>query len=318
MSTKFLVTGAAGFAGSHIAEELLQYEDAEVISLDRLTYAGRLDRLAHLPRNRIRAIYHDFRAPLSDALLKHIGPVDYIIHNGAESHVARSFKTPRLFVDSNIIGTLNMLEAARKLQPKKFIYVSTDEVFGPAQEEPYKETDPLRPTNPYAATKAGGELLAYSYFRSFGLPVIITRTMNMFGERQHPEKFVPMTIGKILRGEQIDIHVSAAGKCSSRQWLHARVQGQMLCFLLREGMPGQKYQMAGTPASVLEMAQLIAKFLDMPLRWRDVLPDRPVHDLSYAVDDSSLRKIWTPTLNFEDSLRQTVLWSAANPLWLEP
>jgi dTDP-glucose 4,6-dehydratase len=221
-------------------------------------------------------------------------------------------------VESNIIGTLNILEAARKLAPRKFIYVSTDEVFGPAQEGQYKEDDPLRPTNPYAATKAGGELLVYSYFRSFGLPVVITRTMNMFGERQHPEKFVPMTIGKILRGEKIDIHVSAAGKCSSRQWLHARVQGQMLRVLLDKGVPGQNYQLAGTPANILDIAQMIAICLRQPLQWREVLSDRPVHDLSYAVDDSSLREIWTPILDLETSLLQTVSWSEENPQWLEP
>ena len=172
---------------------------------------------------------------LTDALLKHIGRVDYVIHNGAQSHVVRSFRNPREFVESNIIGTLNMLEAARKMNLKKFIYVSTDEVFGPSSGQDFQETDALRPTNPYAATKAAGEYLAYSYFRSFGVPVIITRTMNMYGERQHIEKFVPKAIKTILNGDYVKIHAEDNGaeiEVGSRHWLHAREQANALCHLI--------------------------------------------------------------------------------------
>lgn len=313
---RILLTGAAGFAGSHIASEILSCGH-EVISLDCLTYAGRLDRLLDSDRSCIKTVYHDFSQPLTDALLKEIGPVDYVIHNGAESHVKRSFADPRLFAITNIIGTVNMLEAARKLQPKKFIYVSTDEVFGPATVEPFKETDRLQPTNPYAATKASGELIAYSYFRSFGLPVVITRTMNMFGERQHPEKFVPLAIRRILEGRMLDIHVSPEGYCSSRQWLHARIQGQFMVEMMEKGLPGESYNLAGTPVNTFEMATKIAGILGKALCTRDTVPNYPVHDLSYAVDDSKLGRIWRPDLQFERYLEQTVLWSAANPEWLK-
>ena len=154
-----LITGACGFAGAHIAEEMIS-QGHSVVSLDCLTYAGRLDRLAHLPRNKVKAVWCDFSHPISDGVLKEVGNVDYIIHNGAESHVLRSFQHPRTFAESNIIGTLNVLEAARKLDPRKFIYVSTDEVFGPSTDHPFHEDDALAPTNPYSAAKAAGEMIA--------------------------------------------------------------------------------------------------------------------------------------------------------------
>lgn len=318
---RILVTGACGFAGSHVAEEILNYEHTEVISLDCLTYAGRLDRLAHLPRNRIKTIYHDFSQPLSDALLKDIGPVDYIIHNGAESHVMRSFADPRIFATSNIIGTLNLLEAARKLQPKKFVYVSTDEVFGPVTGPSFKETDPLHPTNPYAATKASGELLVYSYFRSFGLPAIITRTMNMFGERQHPEKCIPLMIKKILSGQRVQVHgnFEKGGWISgSRQWLHARTQANALFFLLTRGVAGEKYHIAGVEKSNFDIFDIISIVLGIDSKWEWALPLGPVHDFAYSLDDSKLRSMgWTPPVAFEDALRHTILWTAANPQWLK-
>jgi dTDP-glucose 4,6-dehydratase len=320
---RILVTGACGFAGAHIVEEILSHEDTEVISLDCLTYAGRLDRLAHLDRSRIQTVYHDFSQPLSDALLKTLGQVDYIIHNGAESHVMRSFMNPRIFATSNIMGTLNILEAARKLQPTKLIYVSTDEVFGPAGGKPFKETDTLQPTNPYAATKASGEFLAYSYFRSFGLPIFITRTMNMFGERQHPEKCVPLMVKKILADETVQIHGDCGGidghvwTSGSRHWLHARTQANALYFLLDKGIPGQKYHISGTERSNLWIAEFIAGTLDQTLLWDWSEPLGPVHDFAYSIDDSKLRAMgWKPPADFETSLRQTVLWTRDNRKWL--
>jgi len=218
-----------------------------------------------------------------------------------------------------------VLEAARKLQPKKFIYISTDEVFGPAREVPYKENDLLRPTNPYAATKASGEFLAYSYFHSFDLPVIISRTMNMFGERQHPEKFVPMTIRKILRGEEVKIHgtfnnadVKWGWQSGTRNWLHARAQANALVFLLAHGIPGEKYNIAGTEKSNLEVFRIIARCLKVLTAWEWAEPDAPVHDLSYALNDSKIRSMgWKPPLDFQESLQQTVLWTKENQKWLE-
>jgi len=318
---KILVTGAAGFAGAHIVEEILETTDWEVVALDCLTYAGRLDRLAHLDRKRIQFVYHDIREPFSSARLKQIGNVSYVIHNAAESHVMRSFANPKLFVESNAIGTLNVLEAARRMTLSSFIYVSTDEVLGSAQEVPFVESDPMNPTNPYAATKACGELLAYSYFRSFGLPVVITRTMNMFGERQHPEKFVPMTIKKILNGEIVKIHGyfnRGLWISGSRHWLHARAQANALLFLLKHGTRGEKYHISGEEYSNWELAHRIAHILNMVINSEGAAPLGPVHDIAYSLNGNKLKNLgWKSPASFDESLKQTVLFTKEHPEYLE-
>ena len=316
--TRILLTGGCGFVGSHLIEELLQYHDIEIISLDRLTYAGRLDRLEHLDRSRIRTIYHDVAAEIPQWLLQDVGTIDFIIHNAAETHVARSFAAPEVFVRSNIIGTFNMLEAARKLKPKKFVYISTDEVFGPAVDHAQTEDEVLRPTNPYAATKAAGEILAMSHFHTFEVPVVITRTMNMFGERQNPEKFVPMAIRKVLRGETLTVHADESGEIGRRQWLHARNQASAVAYLLTHGKEGERYNIAGTEFSNLDIAQKIATILKRPLHFRATQPDTPVHDFSYNIDGSKLVNMgWRPFRDFEESLKHVVLWTAENQKWLE-
>lgn len=314
-----LLTGAAGFAGSHIAEHFIHNTDWEVVSLDCLTYAGRLDRLAHLPGKRVRALYHDFSTPLPDALMKQLDGVRYIIHNGAESHVARSLVNPGAFVQSNIIGTFNMLEAARRLNPETFLYVSTDEVFGPGSGVPYREDDPLRPSNPYSASKAGGEMLVQAYHSAFGLPTMISRTMNMFGERQHPEKFVPMTIRKILASERLSIHVDPDGKSGARQWLHAEVQADALLYMLGMGVRGEAYHVAGVERSNAEIARLIAEALGRPYTFQcvDILAKNGGHDLTYSIDDAKLHALgWKPRAAFEHLLERTVRWTAEHPEWL--
>ncbi len=319
---RVLVTGAAGFAGSHIVEELLGQPGNEVVVLDCLTYAGNLNRLSHLPLDRIKIVHHDFRFPLPDSVLQDIGKIDFIIHNGAESHVARSFQNPRIFVESNVVGTLNMLQAARKLKPEKFIYVSTDEVFGPSHGALYSEEDVLQPTNPYAATKAAGELLAQAHMRTLGVPTIITRTMNMFGERQHPEKFVPMAIAQLLRNETVKVHGIRnrdTWQSGTRYWLHARAQANALVFLLQYGVPGQKYNIPGTHKSNLDVLGLIACYLGLkacPWEWAE--PDAPTHDLDYALDGTKMRTMgWKNPCDFEDSLKQTVQWTAQHTEWLK-
>lgn len=320
--TTFLVTGGAGFIGSHIVEEILRYEDTHVIVLDCLTYAGRLDRLAHLDRKRIKYIYCDFSQPIDDNIHHQLpNDIEYIIHNGAASHVVRSFQEPRTFVNSNIMGTLHVLEMARVLEPERMIYISTDEVFG-GTSIPQQEDNALAPTNPYAATKASGELLAYSYFRSFGLPVIITRTMNIFGERQHPEKFIPKITRQILREETVQIHgVLDNGiflPCE-RHWLHASNQANAMLFLLKNGIPGEKYNIEGFPVSNMEMFQLIARILgksDAPWCWAP--PIGPIHDMSYSLKADKIKQLgWKPPIEFQAALEKTIQWTAANPQWLE-
>ena len=213
---KTLITGGAGFIAHHMIGKILKETDWEVITLDRLDYSGNLNRLDDLitnsctaeERKRVKVVFHDLKAELNPLVCSQIGQVDYIFHLAAGSHVDRSIDYPMEFVMDNVVGTCNILEFARKQEKlKRFIYFSTDEVFGPAPEGiKYKENDRYNSTNPYSATKAGGEELAVAYENTYGLPIYITHTMNVFGERQHPEKFIPKAIRYARDGETLTIH----------------------------------------------------------------------------------------------------------------
>ena len=304
---KVLLTGIAGFAGSHIAEQILATTDWSIVGIDRYSYAGRMDNLAHLDQSRIKLIYHDFTECL-DPLVGELGKIDFIIHNGAETHVKNSLTDPAPFVASNIMGTFHMLEAAKWLKPRKFLYVSTDEVFG-ASEIPHLETDALMPSNPYSATKAAGEYLVRAYGRTFGVPYIITRTMNLFGKRQHPEKFVPMTVQKILNDEKIQVHADKNGDSGSRQWIHASDQARALVFLLQSDAINDVFHIAGEKKSNFEMACSIAHMMGLSIELENinVFEQFPGHDMHYAIDDSKIRSMgWKPALTFAEGLALTV------------
>lgn len=308
MPMKILVTGAAGFAGSHIVDEILRATDADVIGLDSLTYAGHMENLPSPTESRFKFIYHDFRAPLPQRMLEGIGPVDFIIHNGAETHVKTAFENPELFFQSNAVGTMNMLEAARILRPVLFVYVSTDEVFGQSSEPKY-EQDALNPSNPYSASKAAGEMLTKAYTKSFRVPGIITRTMNMYGPRQDVEKFIPLCLDRMSRGLDIDIHCNGNGEVGSRQWLHVTDQASALLFLLRHGTAGEIYHIAGERKTNLEVLgalhneyqKLKGSSTGMLVNAYDLWPG---HDLHYCINDDKIRKMgWSPRLTFEQGIK---------------
>ena len=202
--TKVLITGGAGFIAHHMIGKILKETDWEVVTLDRLDYSGNLNRLDDLlttsctakDRQRVKVVFHDLKADLNPLVCSQIGQVDFIFHLAAGSHVDRSIDYPMEFVMDNVVGTCNILEFARKQDKlKRFIYFNTDEVFGPAPEGiKYKENDRYNSTNPYSATKAGGEELAVAFENTYKLPIFITHTMNVFGQRQHPEKYIPLYI----------------------------------------------------------------------------------------------------------------------------
>jgi dTDP-glucose 4,6-dehydratase len=319
-----LLTGAAGFAGSYIAEAITQ-EGGHVVALDCLTYAGKLSNLENIPREQLTFVCHDFRMPLTPHLLEYIGEVDYIIHNGAETHVTSSFENPELFVQSNVVGTLNMLEAARILKPKVFVYTSTDEVFGQSDGRAFTETDALNPSNPYSASKAAGEMLVKTYHKSYGIPYLITRTTNMFGKRQHEEKFLPKIIKKFIADEMVQIHADENGNLGSRQWIHVSDQAAALMFLLQSGQRNNTFHIAGIRKSNWEVAEAVATRQGQPLFDFQYLhhavwvgPHKKAqiinaydswqsHDLHYNLDDSKIRALgWAPKLTFEQGLEQTV------------
>lgn len=323
--TSVLVTGGAGFIGHHFVEYLLKHNDYRITILDRLDESGNLNRLAdigaaHDPR--VRFVYHDLRAPMNTQVINQIGWHDYVVHMAAGTHVDRSIADPLAFVMDNVVATCNLLQFARSNVPKRFLYFSTDEVFGPCGEERagFREWDRYKSGNPYAATKAGGEELALAFHNTYGVPVVITHTMNVVGRRQHWEKFVPGTIGKVLKREKVLIHANAdLTQAGSRFYISADDVASMVHTLLGASVPGEKYNIVGAEeVDNLQMARRIAAAVGLPLDYElvDFHSSRPGHDLRYALNGEKLRDLWNfaPTLN----LIPIVNWYLQRPDWLAP
>ena len=316
---KVLLTGAAGFIGHHVLDRLMK--EHEVTILDRLDHSGNLNRLSEIGANKCRFIFHDLRAAVNSQLAAQIGSQDWIIHMAAATHVDRSIDDPMSFVMDNVVATANLLDYAR-LGCEGFIYFSTDEVFGPAPPGvKYKEDDRYRSTNPYSATKAGAEELSIAYHNTYKLPVLVTHTMNVFGERQHPEKFIPGTIRKVRDGELVTIHADKTRtKAGSRFYIHAGAVADAISFLMRKGKFGEKYNIVGSQeVDNLELAQQIAKTVGRPLKYEmvDFHSSRPGHDLRYALDGAKMSAMgWDPP-DFSNTLAKTVRWTLEHPHWLE-
>ena len=340
MSKKILITGGAGFIAHHVIDYLLANTDWEIITIDRLDFSGNLNRLdevvkAHKLKNqsRVNVIYHDLKAEINPQVAKTIGEVDYICHLAAGSHVDRSIEFPLEFVHDNVVGTANILEFARSLNKLDlFIYFSTDEVFGPALNDiSFKENDRYNSTNPYSATKAAGEELVVAYNNTYGLPAIITHTMNVFGERQSVEKYIPMVIKRTRDNEIITIHAdSTQTQAGSRHYIHAEDVSSALLFLINfdlnklpidpTGIKCQKFNIVGKDEiNNLELAQFIADYQSKKLIYEmvDFHSQRPGHDLRYALDGNKMLKMgWAPKSAF-DRLEQTIDWTLKNNRWLK-
>jgi dTDP-glucose 4,6-dehydratase len=339
MNKKVLITGGAGFVGHHLIGYLLKHTDWDIISLDRLDYSGNLNRLNDLiisfdpeVRKRVKIVHHDLKAELNSLVCSQIGSINYILHLAAASHVDRSIKYPMEFVLDNVVGTCNILEFARKQDNlERFIYFSTDEIFGPALGGiKYKENDRYNSTNPYSASKAGGEELVVSYENTYGLPVYITHTMNVFGERQHPEKYIPMCIKKIRDGETVTIHSDKT--CAipgSRHYIHAEDVASSVVFLLNyssnfkptsDGIRCPKFNIVGSEElNNLELAQIIAEVQNKQLKYElvDFHSLRPGHDLRYALDGSKMKKLgWIPPKSIRERLAEVIEWTLKNDRWI--
>jgi dTDP-glucose 4,6-dehydratase len=270
--TRLLITGATGYLGQCFVKEVLRSTDWEIISLQR-NWGG--------ANQRVKPIPYDIRSPLSTSRWAP-DPVDYIVHLAADVHALRSLKDPSSFVQTNIIGTFNLLEAARVLKPKKFVYMSTAEVLGGRDEGYSKEDDQLRPSNPYAATKAAGELLAYSYFKAFEVPVVTVRTMNLWGPTQIDEtKYVPMVRKMLLAGEEIQIHTKD-NKPGVRQWITGEQFVRELLRLIESGVPGETYHVVGEEKTNLQVAQEVADKMNLTMKYRLVEQPR-THEHRYAI-----------------------------------
>jgi dTDP-glucose 4,6-dehydratase len=300
--------------------------------LDRLTYAGNQNRLAQMAcwdkeKSRVKFIYHDLRSPIQEELkfqASHPYP-DYILHLAAESHVDRSIADAIPFVEANVTGTVNLLNFARGVKPERFIYCSTDEVFGSVVNgQLHVEGSPFKPSNPYSASKASAESFCYAFQNTYGVPIIVTNTMNLYGERQSPEKFVPKTIKNIYIDNPVVLHCKKdeAGNIidiSSRCWLHCRNYAAAVLFLLEKGTVGEHYNVTGELRTVEEIADYIGQVLGKtPVKYfEDFHSFRPGHDLAYGLDGTKMKNMgWVQPVTLEDALAKTIRWTVAHPEWI--
>lgn len=329
--TTVLVTGIAGFIGSHTVEHLQEATDWRIVGLASFRHSGDPLRLDSFDFGRTEIHRCDLTAPISPRLADRIGPVDYIINMAAESHVDRSIIDPRPFIENNVSLAITMLDYARVVRPKAFIQISTDEVYGSAPPGTFhKEWSTLLPSNPYSASKAAQEAIAISYWRTFGVPVIITNTMNNFGERQDTEKFVPKVIKNVYNQESVTIH-GREGYIGSRFYLHARNHADALLFILQNVIPEpysedgadrpSRFNIVGErEINNLDLAHMIADVMKKPLIYglEDFHAQRPGHDRRYALDGKKIADLgWSPPLPLEESLERTINWTLKNTEWLK-
>jgi len=334
---KLLITGGAGFVGHHLVEHFLKNTDWEIVVWDKLTYASNgFDRLRDIQafdEERVKVLTVDLNLPISEGIDKETGEIDYVVNLASESHVDNSIVNPVSFIQNNVNLVLNMLEWLRRhKEVKKFVQFSTDESVGVAPEGiNHKEDAPHNPSNPYSASKAAQEDICRAYANTYQLPIVISKTMNVFGERQHPEKFIPLCIKKILKGEKIYIHADKTKtKPGSRFWIHARNVAQTMCFILektdeflnKNDIQSGVFNIVGEKEiDNLTLAKFIADVVGKPLKYELISwhESRPGHDLRYALSGEKLKKLgWKLPKTFEESLEKTVKWmiKPENRKWL--
>jgi dTDP-glucose 4,6-dehydratase len=341
MSKRVLITGGAGFIAHHVIERILRTTDWEIVSLDRLDFSGNLNRLADMmqdidpdQRKRLKVVFHDLKAEVNPMIRDQIGDVNVILHLAAGSHVDRSIEFPMEFVMDNVVGTTNLLQYARGVESlERFVYFSTDEVFGPAPAGVnYAEYDRYNSTNPYSASKAAAEEICVAFENTYKLPIVVTHTMNVFGERQHPEKFIPMVIQKARDGETVTIHSDPTKTVpGSRHYIHAKDVADGLMFILENlqdykhtgdygGAKCPKFNLVG-PEEIdnLSLAKMIAaaQGKDLVYEMTDFHSSRPGHDLRYALSGELLKRLgWEPKIKFSDRVKEVTDWTLANTRWL--
>jgi dTDP-glucose 4,6-dehydratase len=316
--THVLVTGGAGFIGSNFVRWAhAGHADWQITTLDKLTYAGRRENLRDVldsPRHRLVV------GDIADAGVA--GPLveaaDIVVHFAAETHVDRSIQSAGEFIQTDVFGTFVLLEAARRATHlRRFVQISTDEVYGSVPEGRSRETDELRPRNPYAASKAGADRLAYSYFATYGLPVIVTRASNNYGPYQFPEKVIPLFVTNAIDGVPVPLYGDGL---NVRDWLHVDDHCRAIDLLVAQGEPGEVYNIGGgNEVPNIELTQRILALTGRPPSLIRPVADRPGHDRRYALDTAKLRGLgWAPRVPFDAGLEATVAWYRDNDWWWRP
>ncbi|MFG3137081.1 dTDP-glucose 4,6-dehydratase [Streptomyces sp. NPDC048211] len=313
-----LVTGAAGFIGSAFVRNILLNSAAEsggleITAFDALTYAGNMANLASVAK---RPEFTFVRGDITDA--GHLAEVlpghDVVVNFAAETHVDRSIDDPSVFARTNVLGTQTLLQAAHRAGVKRFVHVSTDEVYGSIDEGAWTESSPLDPNSPYAASKAAADHLALAYHRTYGMHVCVTRCSNNYGPYQYPEKVIPRFLTLLMDGQKIPLYGDGE---NVRDWLHVDDHCAGIRLVLDRGEPGEVYHIGGgTELPNRELARLLLDEFDRTDQAIEWIPDRPGHDRRYSIDDSKLRALgYRPRVPFDEGLRSTVTWYRENASW---
>ncbi len=314
MSRSILVTGGAGFIGSNFVRYMVnKYSDYRIIVLDALTYAGNRDNLADLEG---RLNYLFYRGNICDpGVVDNLaGNVDTIINFAAETHVDRSILEAGSFIQTDVVGTFTLLEAAKKYGIQRYIQISTDEVYGSIEEGSFTEESRLQPNSPYAASKASGDLLVRSYFKTYGVPAIITRSSNNFGPYQYPEKLIPLFITNALEDQPLPLY--GDGK-NVRDWIYVLDNCEAIDVVLHHGEPGEVYNIgAGNELQNIQITEMILDKLGKPRSLIQPVPDRPGHDRRYSLRCDKIYALgWRPRYRFEEALEITIRWYVENQAW---
>lgn len=309
------MTGGAGFIGCNFVRHMLrEHPGVEITVLDKLTYAGRLENLEEV-MDRIEFVKGDICD--KEVVHKVMPGCDSVVNFAAESHVDRSIASPEDFVRTDVLGVFTLLEEARRCDLRRFVQISTDEVYGSTISGSFSERDTLDPSSPYSASKAGGELLARSYFKTYGLSVMVTRSSNNYGPFQYPEKLIPVLIIRALRNQPLPIY----GKGTNvRDWLHVEDNCRAIDLVLAKGAPGSIVNIgSGNEISNIEIAKLILGHMKKPESLISFVADRPGHDFRYSLDWEAMRRMgWSPRIEFEKGLKDTVDWYLSNEAWWSP
>ena len=319
---KFLVTGGAGFIGSNYMHYVVnKYENDIFVCLDALTYAGNYNNIKNLEsKPNFKFVHMDIRDVDGIDSLFEKEKFDCVINFAAESHVDNSIKNPNLFADTNVLGTMNLMNACRKYGNIRYHQVSTDEVYGdlPLDRPDLKFTEetPIHTSSPYSSSKAGADLLVMAYYRTFGLPVTISRCSNNYGPYQFPEKLIPVVISRALNDETIPVY----GKGENiRDWIHVHDHNVGVDMIVRHGKVGEVYNLGGhSERTNLELVKIILKQLNKPEDLIRFVTDRPGHDLRYAIDSSKVERElgWNRTYTFEEGIKETIDWYVNNQDWI--
>lgn len=345
MNKKVLVTGGAGFIAHHVIETILDNTEWDIVTLDRLDFSGNLNRLHEMlsnkppeVRKRVKFVFHDLKAEINPQTASIIGDCHYVLHLAAGSHVDRAISNPLEFVLDNVVGTCNILNFARIYCKNlvRFVYFSTDEVFGPAPHGVmYDERARYNSTNPYSATKAGGEELAVSFHNTYSMPIYVCHTMNVFGQRQHPEKYIPKVIKSVRDGDTITVHADLnTGEVGSRFYVHVHDVADALMFILSRsdwfidqysdgdygGAKCPKFNIVGNEEiDNLSLAKIVSEHMGKPLNYElvDFNLSRPGHDLRYSLSGEYMKRMgWIPKNTLRGRIQEVVDWTLEHNHWL--